>query len=147
MALGGQPWLPRFAPYVVRLDLALRRVTAGRITLLSLAGLPELYLTVAGRRTGLPRTIPLLCVPADGHWLVAGSNWGQPEPPLWVGNLIAAGQALVSWHAREVPVTARRLEGEERSLAWRAMLEVWPNYAKYAARTDRDIAIFELTPR
>lgn len=147
VALGGQPWLPRFASYVVRLDLLLRRVSAGRITLLSLAGLPELYLTVAGRRTGLPRTIPLLCVPGDGHWLVAGSNWGQPKPPHWVGNLVAAGEAVVGWRGRQVPVTARRLEDEERAVAWHAMLGVWPNYAKYAARTDREIAVFELTPR
>jgi deazaflavin-dependent oxidoreductase (nitroreductase family) len=144
--LGGQPWLPRFAPYVVRLDLLVRRLTAGRLSLLSFAGLPELFLTVVGRRSGLPRTTPLLCVPRDGHWLVAGSNWGAPKPPAWVGNLVSAGAGSVELHGDTTPVTAALLVGEERAQAWAAMLEVWPNYAKYAARTDREIPVFALTP-
>lgn len=144
--LGGQPWLPAYSPYIVRVDLLIRRFTAGRLSLLSFAGLPELFLTVAGRKSGLPRTTPLLCVPRDGHWLVAGSNWGQPKPPMWVGNLVSAGSATVELHGASTAVTARLLAGEERARAWESMLEVWPNYARYAARTDREIPVFALTP-
>ncbi len=144
--IGGQPWLPRFAPTIVRLDLTLRRLSAGRLTLLSFAGLPELFLTVRGRTSGLPRTTPLLCVPRKGSWLVAGSNWGGPTPPLWVGNLSAAGNATVEFRGRERAVSARLLEGAERATAWSDMLAVWPNYAKYAERADREIPVFELTP-
>lgn len=144
--IGGQPWLPRYSPHIVRMDLAIRRLTGGRLSLLSFAGLPELFLTVAGRKSGLPRTTPLLCVPRDGHWLVAGSNWGQAKPPLWVGNLVSAGAGSVEFHGATTPVAARLLAGEERARAWAAMLEVWPNYAKYAARTDREIPVFALTP-
>lgn len=145
--VGGQPWLPRFAPAIVRLDLLLRRLSAGRVTLLGFAGLPELFLTVSGRRSGLPRTTPLLCVPRGGSWLVAGSNWGGPRPPLWVGNLVAAGVATVEFKGHDTAVTARLLEGTERASAWAEMLRVWPNYAKYAARTEREIPVFELSPR
>ena len=45
--LGRQPWLPKFAKYIVGLDVLIQRLTRGRFTLLSLAGLPELLLTVA----------------------------------------------------------------------------------------------------
>jgi hypothetical protein len=83
--LGGRAWLPRFAPYIVKLDMFLRKLTRGRFTLLTLSGLPELFLTVPGRKSGIPRTTPLLCVPHEGGWLIAGSNWGQPKPPMWVG--------------------------------------------------------------
>jgi deazaflavin-dependent oxidoreductase (nitroreductase family) len=144
--LGGLPWLPRLAPYIVRADLLLRRLTGGRITLLTFAGMPELFLTVAGRKTGQLRTTPLLCVPRDGSWLVAGSNWGGPKPPAWVGNLAAADIAEVGFHGRSTDVEARLLEGDERAAAWREMLVVWPNYAKYAERTDRRIPVFRLTP-
>lgn len=144
--LGSQPWLPSFAPTIVRLDLLVRRLTAGRLSLLSFAGLPELFLTVLGRKTGLPRTTPLLCVPRDGHWLVAGSNWGQPRPPMWVGNLVSAGEGTVEFRGDSTPVTARLLTGAERQSAWEALLEVWPSYATYAARTDREIPVFALTP-
>ncbi|UUZ60986.1 nitroreductase family deazaflavin-dependent oxidoreductase [Nocardioides sp. B-3] len=131
---------------IVRLDLTLRRLSAGRLTLLAFAGLPELFLTVRGRKSGLPRTTPLLCVPRDGSRLVAGSNWGGPTPPLWVGNPAAAGAATVEFRGRDTTVTARLLEGEERASARTEMLSVWPNYAKYARRTTREIPVFELTP-
>ena len=147
VALGGQPWLPRCAPYIVRADLALRRLTGGHITLLTFAGLPELFLTVAGRRTGRVRTTPLLCVPQDGCWLVAGTNWGGPKPPQWVTNLGAAGVAQVSFRGRDTDVDATLLEGDERAAAWREMVAGWPNYAKYAERTEREIPVFRLTPR
>lgn len=147
VAIGGQRWLPRCAPAIVRLDMLLRRLTGGRVTLLTFAGLPELFVTVAGRRTGRLRTTPLLCVPRDGCWLVAGTNWGGPKPPDWVTNLAAADLARVSFHGRDTDVHATLLDGDERAAAWREMLEVWPNYAKYAERTDRVIPVFRLTPR
>ena len=43
-------------------------------------------------------------------------------------------------------VSASLLLGDERASAWREMLDLWPNYAKYAARTDREIPVFRLTP-
>lgn len=147
VALGGQPWLPRCAPYIVHGDLLLRRLTGGRITLLTFAGLPELFLTVPGRRTGRVRTTPLLCVPRDGCWLVAGTNWGGPKQPLWVANLAAADRATVGFHGRDTDVEASLLAGDERTEAWREMVGIWPNYAKYAERTNRHIPVFRLTPR
>ncbi len=40
----------------------------------------------------------------------------------------------------------RELAGDERAAAWEHMVETWPNYAKYAERTDRVIPVFWLTP-
>jgi len=68
--LGRQPWLPKLAKYIVGLDVAIQRLTRGRLTLLSMAGLPEIMLTVAGRKSGIPRSTPLLCVPHGDGWLV-----------------------------------------------------------------------------
>ena len=41
-------------------------------------------------------------------------------------------------------VRATELSGADRDEAWRTMLETWPNYAKYAERTDRLIPVFRL---
>ena len=144
--LGSQPWLPRYAGLIVRGDLMVQRLSGGRMTLLTFAGLPEVTITVPGRRTGVPRTTPLLCVPHGDGWLVAGSNWGDPAPPAWTRNLEAAGTAEVLHRGRRVRATARRLEGQERTDRWRGMVAVWPNYEKYAERTDREIPIFLLQP-
>jgi deazaflavin-dependent oxidoreductase (nitroreductase family) len=144
--LGRQTWLPRFLPQIVWLDRLIHRVFRGRVTLLTLAGLPELYLTVPGRKSGIPRTTPLLYVPHDGRYLIAGSNWGAPKLPVWVLNLRAAGQAEVEVKGRRRRVSVRQVEGAERDQLWRVMVSTWPNYDHYAARTDRVIPVFELTP-
>lgn len=144
--LGRQSFMPRFLPQIVWLDATIHRLSRGRFGLLSLAGLPELFLTVPGRRTGTPRTTPLLCVPHEGDLLVAGSNWGAPKLPAWVLNLRDAGQAEVAFGGRRMRVAARQARGAERAALWRVMNRTWPNYDHYAARTDREIPVFVLTP-
>lgn len=143
---GRRSWLPRFLPQITALDKRIHRITRGRFGLLDLAGLPSLMLTVPGRRSGVPRTTPLLCVPHDGGWLIAGSNFGAPKPPVWVGNLRAASAATVGFRGRSYDVTWRELSGPDRDSAWAVMTRTWPNYDHYQAHTDRVIPVFELTP-
>jgi deazaflavin-dependent oxidoreductase (nitroreductase family) len=145
--IGRQPWLHRFARQIVGLDVLIQRATRGRFNLLTMAGLPEVTLTVRGRKSGLERSTPLLCVPHDDGWLVAGTNWGGPTMPAWVHNLAAADRARVLFRGRQHEVVARRVAGAERAEVWQVMLQTWPNYAKYAERTDREIPVFFLTPR
>lgn len=144
--IGSLSWLPRLLPQITWLDLRLQRLTRGRIGLLDLAGVPGLVLTVRGRKSGIPRSTPLLCVPWRGGWLIAGSNFGGPKAPVWVVNLRAADTVQVRYRRREVTCTWRELTGEERRHAWGHMRTVWPNYDKYAERTDRVIPVFLLAP-
>ena len=104
-----------------------------------------LVTTVPGRKSGVPRTTPLLCVPYGEGWLIAGSYFGGPQTPLWVGNLRATERARIVFAREDIEVTWRELDGPERATAWQAMLDVWPNYAKYEERTDRVIPVFLLT--
>lgn len=145
--LGRQPWLPRYVRHVVAVDKTIHRTTRGRYGLLDLIGLPQLMLTVTGRKSGVPRTTPLLCAPHDGGFVVAGSNWGGPKPPAWALNLRANPAAEVVHEGRTIPVDAREVTGEERERLWQELLRLWPNYAVYAERTDRLIPVFMLTPR
>ncbi len=147
VAFGGLAWLPRYARYVVGLDRLLQRLTRGRVSLAALAGLPSLVLTTTGRRSGQPRSTPLLYTPYRDAYLVAGSNWGGATRPAWVLNLLADPAAEVSVRRRRHPVRARQVVGEERAALWQEMLRTWPNYAKYAERTDREIPVFVLEPR
>lgn len=142
--IGSVSWMPKLLPQIVWTDKTLQRATRGKVTILDLAGLPNLMLTVAGRKSGLPRSTPLLCVPHAGGWLVAGSNFGGPDMPLWVANLRAAGTARIRYDGREHEVTAREVEGEERTRLWQVMLTTWPNFAKYEERTNRVIPVFSL---
>lgn len=145
--LGGLSWLPRFLPQIVAIDRLIQRLSRGRLTLLDIAGLPNVTLTVRGRKSGLPRTTPLLAVPYQGRWLIAGSNFGGEKAPVWVVNLRAAEEAEIGVDGRTVPVTARELSGDERARMWQVMLRTWPNYAKYEERTARTIPVFLLAER
>ncbi len=134
------------APAVVRLDKGLYRLSGGRVALMSMTGLPDLTLTVVGRRSGQPRSVPLLGVPHGTGWLVAGSNWGGDAMPAWATNLEAAGEAIVTRRGRDTPMSAWRAHGSERDELWAVMLRTWPNFARYAERTTREIPVFVLTP-
>lgn len=142
--IGALPWLPRYSRPIIAVDKSIQRITRGKVTLLAIAGLPSLVLTVKGRKTGEPRSTPLLCVPHDAGWLVVGSNWGHPKPPSWAANLRAADEARVLFDGHEHRVSVRVASGDERDRLWAVLLETWPNYALYARRTDRELPVFVL---
>lgn len=132
-------------PVIVRLDQGMVKLTRGRVPLLRLAGLPELFLTVKGRKSGTPRTTPLLYAPYGDDILIAGSFWGNPKLPVWVLNLRAAGDAEVEVRGKRHRVKAREVHDEERDRLWQVLNDTWPNYAHYATKTDRLIPVFHLT--
>jgi deazaflavin-dependent oxidoreductase (nitroreductase family) len=144
--IGALAWMPKLLPQITWLDKLVQRLTRGHWSILRIAGLPNLMLTVAGRKSEIPRSTPLLCVPYGKGQLIAGSNFGGAKPPVWVVNVRAADTVTVSMAGRSHAAVARELTGGERAEAWQHMLRTWPNYAKYAERTDRVIPVFWLTP-
>jgi deazaflavin-dependent oxidoreductase (nitroreductase family) len=144
--IGSISWLPRLLPQITAVDSRLQEVTDGRWSLLRMAGLPNIMLTVRGRRSGAPRSTPLLCVPWRAGVLVAGSNFGGPKQPVWVVNVRAADTVTYARGGFERTAVPRELSGAERDEAWAHMVATWPNYAKYAERTDRLIPVFYLEP-
>ena len=143
--IGALEFMPKLLPQVVWVDTRLHKYSGGRLTVLDIAGLPNLNLTVKGKKSGIERTTPLLCVPDGDTILIAGSYFGGPKMPLWVGNLRAAGGAAkVEFRKEKFAVQATELADPERAEAWQVMLRTWPNYAKYEQRTDRLIPVFRL---
>ncbi|MET8454111.1 nitroreductase family deazaflavin-dependent oxidoreductase [Streptomyces sp. NPDC005209] len=139
----------KVAPHLIpALDRGVHRVTRGKV-LLSAQLLPGVVLTVTGARSGLARRTPLACMPEEGGrgWILVGSNFGRTDHPAWTHNLLAHPDASVSWKGEEIPVTARLLAGEERAVAWQALLAFWPPYATYQARVDREIRVFRIVRR
>ena len=145
--IGSIPWLPRYVPQITWVDKLLQRLTRGHLSLLGMAGLPNLMLTAIGRKSGVPRDTPLLCVPYDQDILIAGSNFGIDKEPMWVKNVEANPEVTVRFRRRTTAKVARRIAGDEREAAWSHMLATWPNFAKYEQRTDRQIKLFLLTPK
>ena len=145
MRIGAIPWMPRLLPQITWLDRMIQRLTRGRLTILDIAGLPNLMLTVIGRKSGIPRRTPLLCVPYGDDILIAGSNFGGPKEPMWVKNIQANPEVTVRFRRRERAMVARLIDGDERAEAWTHMVKTWPNFARYEQRTNRRIKVFLLT--
>ncbi|MCZ4499773.1 MAG: hypothetical protein JWQ74_2326 [Marmoricola sp.] len=148
--IGGISWMPKLLVQITWVDKQVQRLTRGRLSILLIAGLPNLMLTVVGRKSGVPRSTPLLCVPYGDGNLIAGSNFGGQKAPVWVVNVRAVAESgaavTVDVQGRVHQATVREITGVERDQVWAHMLLTWPNYAKYAERTDRLIPVFLLSP-
>jgi deazaflavin-dependent oxidoreductase (nitroreductase family) len=145
--LGAQRWFAAVARRLVPLDRRMYLLTQGRWSPIGKHGLPSLLITTIGRRSGLPRTQPLLYTADGDAYVVVGSNWGQAHHPAWSANLLAHPTARVTLGDREFGVHATLASGAERERLWRLVQRVWPGYAAYARRAEgRQIRIFRLTP-
>ena len=99
-------WVPYFNPFARRL-LAVG-VPMG----------PNALITIAGRKSGLPRTTPVTIVESCGRrWLLA--PFGEVN---WVRNLRAAGRATITVRRRTEQVTAVELTPTETVAFFRDVL-------------------------
>ena len=103
-----------------------------------------LLLYTVGRKSGLERITPLLCVPEEGRWLAAGSNGGDDRPPAWLLYLRARPEARVRFETQEHRVIAREATDEESVELWPRLEASYSFYANYRERTSRRIPVVVL---
>jgi deazaflavin-dependent oxidoreductase (nitroreductase family) len=104
-------------------------------------GTTVLILTTTGRRSGEPRSTPLIYGRDDDNYVVVASKGGADEHPGWYLNLVAQPEAGVQVLGDRFTVRARTATGEEKPPLWQAALGRWEAYADYQRRTDRDIPV------
>lgn len=143
--LGHKPWFAAAARRVVRLDRWLQHRSKGRIVPINAAGVNTLLLTTTGRRSGQPRSQPLLFVRDGDDFIVIGSNWGQAHHPAWTANLLADPRCAITWKNTELQATAELVRADERARLLDALTASWPAYSTYQKRAEgREIRIFRL---
>jgi deazaflavin-dependent oxidoreductase (nitroreductase family) len=109
-------------------------------------GVPTLLLTTTGRRSGQPRTTPLIFARDGDDLLVVASLGGAPQHPKWYLNLEANADAQIQVKGEHLPVTARTATLDEKPRLWDIVRSQWPNYDVYQSRTDREIPVVVLSP-
>jgi len=109
-------------------------------------GVPILLLTTTGRKSGQPRTTPLIYARDGDDYLVVASMGGAPRHPHWYRNLEADPAARIQVRADHVEVTARTAGEDEKPRLWKIVADQWPNYDVYQSRTDRVIPVVVLSP-
>ena len=126
----------------------LYRRTGGKVGGRAKGGSPVLLLTVPGRKSGQPHTVPVAYAMRDGAYYLAATSGGSPTEPQWIRNLRATPSATIevgrSTHTVEVEV----LHGAERAAAWKDVIVAdYPGFAAYETKSGRKIAVARLTPR
>jgi deazaflavin-dependent oxidoreductase (nitroreductase family) len=107
-------------------------------------GTTTLLLTTTGRKSGRPRTAPLIYQPYGDAYLIVASKGGAPDPPEWYLNLTEHPEVEVQIRDDVFTARARTATAEEKPEMWRTMTATWPAYDEYQSKTDRDIPVVVL---
>ena len=129
-----------------KLNVPAYRATRGRL-FGRIGRAPVLLLTTTERRSGMPRTAPVLYLADGERFVVIGSNAGNERTPAWALNLQADPNVEVQVGSRRQKMRARVTEGEERRELWGRMNDQYGGFDDYRARTARDIPLFVLDPK
>ena len=137
-------WL--FSKTLAPVDRLVFRLSKGRTSAPALlAGLPVMMVTTTGRRSGRPRTTPLIAVPVGDSLALVGTNFGQTSTPAWVLNLEAEPRLTLAFRGVQHDLQVHPASEEERADVWAAASGVYGGYDKYQERiTGRTIRIFVL---
>jgi deazaflavin-dependent oxidoreductase (nitroreductase family) len=110
----------------------------------SMSGRKLILLTTVGKRSGQPRTVPVVPFIDGKEMYVMASMGGAPTDPAWYSNLVANPDVQVqlgaeTWHARAVP-----LQGTERDRVWAKVVADMANFGEYQKKTSRVIPVVRL---
>ncbi len=129
------------APMFVRLanNMTMTLLRAG-VKVVGPGNYPMYLLTVRGRKSGQPRTVPIVTIEQNGKRYV-GSVYGIVD---WVRNLRAAGEATLTRGRRSETVNVIELPKEEAALVLQTDVKHGNPFARYYGVTaDSPLEEFE----
>ena len=129
-----------------RLNVAVYKMSGGRLMNKGPADKPICLVTMTGRKTGKKREIPLMLVPYEEKKILVASLGGISKNPVWYYNLKANPDITITAHGVTRAYRAREVGPEEKARLWPIIVEAYPPYDEYQARTDRDIPVFICDP-
>ncbi|MEU4406106.1 nitroreductase family deazaflavin-dependent oxidoreductase [Streptosporangium sp. NPDC023963] len=107
-------------------------------------GTTALLLTTIGRKSGEPRTTPLIYQRHGDDLLIVASKGGSDEPPLWYLNLQENPEVEVQVLGDRFRARARTATPGEKPEMWSIMTAAWPAYDEYTKKTEREIPVVVL---
>lgn len=127
------------------LDKTLYKLSKGRRGLSS----PKviLLLTTIGRKSGEPRSVPILYLRENSTFWVMASNYASKSHPAWSYNLLANPSATVQIRDERYQVTARLGSDADKQRLWPRLLQLYPSWKQYSTWSDRDFRLFALEAR
>jgi deazaflavin-dependent oxidoreductase (nitroreductase family) len=107
---------------------------------------PTLLLTTVGRKSGQKRIMPLIYGKVEEGYVIVASKGGAPNHPDWYVNLQSEPHVQVQVASHKFQARAETTGGEQRRVLWELMLTIWPPYADYQKKTEREIPVVLLRP-
>lgn len=141
------PLVPRIMRWMSHANTWLYRKTGGRVGGRFLRGAPVCLLTTTGRKSGEPRTTPLLYLRRGDRVIVVASQGGMPKHPQWYRNLQVTPEVEVEIKKERLRLTARTASEAERQELWPELLKMYSDFEDYQSWTDRVIPVVILEPR
>lgn len=113
---------------------------------ITLKGVPVVVVTSVGSRSRKLRKNPVMRIEHDGSYALVASKGGAPDHPSWFHNLVQHPVVELQDEGSRGDFEVRLTEGAERSEWWDRAVKVWPDYADYQKKTDREIPVFVAEP-
>jgi deazaflavin-dependent oxidoreductase (nitroreductase family) len=107
-------------------------------------GVPTMYLTTIGRKSGQERVTPIYGLTVSGGIALINSNAGQEKRPDWYYNLQANPKCRLARGKKPEDYVARPARDDERDEIWTCALKTWPAWQSYDERTDRELDMLVL---
>lgn len=107
---------------------------------------PVCLLTTIGRKSGEPRTVPLLYLRDGDKVILVASKGGWDHHPLWYLNLQARPEVEVQIDGETLAMTAEDAPDAARATYWPKLVDMYPDFRRYQSWTDRTIPVVVLRP-
>jgi deazaflavin-dependent oxidoreductase (nitroreductase family) len=108
---------------------------------------PVILLTTIGRKSGKPRTVPLLYLRDGPNVVVVASQGGMASNPAWYLNVVANPDVSIQEGKKTSVMRAREADDAERARLWPKLVEVYADFDQYQEWTDRKIPVIICEPR
>jgi deazaflavin-dependent oxidoreductase (nitroreductase family) len=135
----------RMINQVIAVNTRVYRLTGGRLGN-EVKGAPVLLLDHVGRKSRQARTAPLLYLRDGADIVIVASRGGSDATPAWWLNLQASPATTVQIGRERLRVVAREATADEKARLWPRLIEMYPDYAVYQTRTERQIPVVILSP-
>ena len=134
------------AKLFAKVNVAVYKASGGRLMNKGPKSRPICLVRMKGRKTGKTREIPLMHVPHGQQKILVASLGGISKNPVWYYNLKANPDVTITADGITRGYRAREVSPDEKSALWPVIVDAYPPYDEYQARTDRDIPVFVCDP-
>lgn len=128
-------------------NVALYRITRGRLGGRWKRRNPILLLEHEGRHSGKRRTTPVVYTPVGDELIVVAAPRGSHSNPGWYHNIRDGSETWVQMGRHRFPVLAREADLAERESLWPRLVEANPDYVHYDRDPHRRIPVMVLRRR